>query len=170
MIALTKDVLGLPDVEDPVLDLGQSVLAAEQFSPSFLNSGRKGVILPPDAIIKATWDSVFRPLSSVSSGGGSSKTVKIPAFKKRHKEQYRWPEQEFVRHGKPQEVHGAVATYISSGLRKGRQGQFFPRQLFTEEKNADNSLREVDHAVRTSHRVVSHCSYFLAGLSAVGSL
>ena len=167
LMDLTKSILKLPNIDDPVVDIGQSVLASS-FTAA-LPAAKKGVILQPDAIIKASWDQIFKSTDSSSSSGSVSvtkKLSKIPAFKKRHKEQYRWPEQDFVHLGKPQDVDGAVMTYIASGLAKSKgQGQFFPRKLYPEEVVADSSLKDIDYSLRTSHRVISHCSYFLAGLS-----
>ena len=157
MVLTTKKILKIPDCGESE-DASKSILAAS-FETS-LPSKRRGVLLPADQIIKDSWNSIY---PSANSATGSSRSVRFASYKKRHREQYRWSEEDFREVGKVPELDGAVSTYLASG--KNQKGVFTPRTLFPEEVTAEATLRDVDSSLRTSHRVVSHASFILAALS-----
>ena len=162
LLELTRNVLNImPSAEESELanDSTKSVLA-KSFKTT-LPKKEKGIVLPTDALVRDSWESLFPSKPSL----GSSRSVKIASFKKRHREQYRWSDEDYERFGRVPEVDGAVTTYIASG--RNSRGSHVPRTLFTEEAVADSTLREIDASLRTTHRVVSHSSYFLASLTSV---
>ena len=155
LIQTVQEVLHISPPEDPIEDTRASVLSSS-FKGIIPEKRQGGPMLPADGCITSVWQSL------VDDGVGR-KSISFPPFKRRHRDQYRWPAKDFTDFGKVPEVDGPVSTYIASGSR--HSGPFAPRHLYPEEVCAEQSLREVDNSLRASHRVVSHSSYILSALS-----
>ena len=167
LVSLVKSILPIPHFDDSDTEVGKSVLSGS--FETALPSRKKATVLPADAVIEASWKEIFKTNSSSTSAANNNKntgkSLKIASFKKKHKQYYRWPKKDFERLGKVPELDRAVTTYLASG--KNRKGSFVPRALYPEETAADNALKDIDTSLRAAHRVMSHASYFLAGLSSV---